>query len=91
MNSDYRGASAFRDPWFRPWPKYPTGYAYRIPLQAIYDANGLGVIPDAAKFAPDVPVGAGHHTIYPTEQMTPQDLDQRIRSLPWVITPPRIK
>ena len=66
-------------------------YAYRIPLQAVYDANGLGVIPDAAKFAATVPVGAGHHTIYPTQQMTPQDFDQRIRSLPWVITPPRIK
>jgi hypothetical protein len=60
-------------------------------LQAVYDANGLGVIADAAKFAPKIPIEAGHHTIYPTEGMTFEDFDQRIRSLPWVITPPRIK
>lgn len=85
-NPDYRGASAFRNPW----RSGLTGYPYRISLQAIYDANGLGVIADPQKF-PDVPAAAVHHTIYPIEEMSFQDFDERIRSLPWVITPPRIK
>src|SRR6185437_8477464 len=53
-NNDYRGASAFRNPW----SSGLTGYTWRVSAAAVYDANGLGLISDPEKF-PDIPFAAG--------------------------------
>ena len=87
LNFSYKGASAFRDPY----KSGLTGVVYRVPLQEVSVAQGLGVVADGVDVFPNSPNRVGHHTIYPTVEMTPDDFDQRLRSLPWVRVPGRIK
>ena len=70
------GASTFDDPKKAPFP----GQTYTLPAGTVLPP-GLGVIADGKD------VGGthaeGHHSIVPTEQMTPQEFEDKYNSLPW--------
>jgi hypothetical protein len=86
-NFTYKGASAFRNPYTTKL----TGVVYRIPLQQVVLADDLGVVEDGNDVIPNSPRQAGHHTIFNTVELSPDEFEQRLRALPWIRVPGRIK
>jgi len=84
MSSTFAGASAYRDPFHNDVKQLGlNGVLWRVGLQNVLIADGLSVIADGKDVKPDSTLPTGHHTIFPTIQMTSDDFEQRIRSLPW--------
>jgi RHS repeat-associated protein len=84
-SSTFTGASAYRDPFNAEVKALGlSGVLWRVALQNVQSADGLSVVPDGRDAKPNSTLPTGHHTIFPTVQMTPDDFEQRVRSLLWV-------
>lgn len=84
-NPEFKGASVYRDPYHAEVKALDlTGVLWRTGMQTVVTADGLSIVADGRDVKPDSSNPVGHHTIFPTVQMTPDDFEQRVRSLPWV-------
>ncbi len=84
-SSTYKGASAYRDPYNDQVKALGlSGVLWRVGFQRVLIADGLSVVADGRDAKPGSPNPVGHHTIFPTIQMTVVDYGQRIQGLPWI-------
>ena len=72
------GASAFDKPSNAPI----TGWYHILP-KGTQLPDGLAIIADGIDVNPKSPHGAGHHTIFPTIEMTVEKFNELFKSLPW--------
>jgi len=85
LSETFKGASAYRDPYSDQVRALGlSGVLWRVGFQSVLIADGLSAVADGKDVKPDSSNPVGHHTIFPTIQMTPDDFEQRVRSLPWV-------
>jgi RHS repeat-associated protein len=73
-----RGASTFGDPH----QSGLTGQYHRLP-EGTELPPGLNVVADGSDVIPNSPHPPTHHTIYPTESMSPEAFSQAFSDLPW--------
>jgi len=87
LSGSYKGASAYRNPYIVGL----TGVVWRTSVQNALGADGLSIIPDGSDVMPGSGFPVGHHTIFPTVEMSPVDFDQRILNLNWIRVPGRLQ
>lgn len=59
-----------------------SGHYHTLPAGTTMP-EGLGVIADGKDVIPNSPHGKGHHTIFPTIDMTVDEFNSLFQSLPW--------
>src|SRR5579863_2656537 len=76
---NYRGASAYRDPF----KSGLHGKFWRTPIFNLQSVPGLAVIEDGMDARADSSLPVGHHTIYPTQEVSPVGFEQLILLAGW--------
>jgi RHS repeat-associated protein len=76
---NYRGASAYRDPF----KSGLHGKFWRTPIFNLQSVPGLAVIEDGMDARGDSSLPVGHHTIYPTQEVSPVGFEQLILLAGW--------
>ncbi|HEY6388091.1 MAG TPA: RHS repeat-associated core domain-containing protein [Candidatus Acidoferrum sp.] len=76
---NYRGASAFRNPF----TSGLHGTYWRAPIFSLQAVPGLAVIEDGMDTRVGSSLPAGHHTIYPTQEVSPVGFEQLILQAGW--------
>ena len=60
-----------------------SGHYHKLPAGTVLP-DGLGVVADGSDVIPNSGRFPGHHTIYPTREMTVNEFNELYLSLPWV-------
>ncbi len=76
-----KGASAFADPG----QTTLTGHFHCLPKGTVLPV-GLAAVADGADVDPGSRLAPGHHSIYPTSDLTGAEFEQLFKDLPWVYT-----
>ena len=77
----YKGASA----WRNAYTAGATGVFFRIPIFAVQNPLfNLDVVEDGEDVMPGSSFPVGHHTIYPTREMSYTEFDTQVKALGWV-------